>query len=99
MIAVTLRADPQDGNDPIDADVTLPVVPRLGDEIEVWISREVDRGDGTKYRTGDSYFLEVEAVRLCAYAPDAVEVWVKYSGYDRAELGRIMLAAKNGERP
>lgn len=35
MIEVLLSLDPRDGNDPLEASVTLPHVPRVGDELEV----------------------------------------------------------------
>lgn len=80
---VWLRADPHDGNDPLDATVDLAVLPRVGDQVQVW-DPEAPMGGGPVY-------LLVEAVVHTAWAPDAAEVWVRLDqGYDAAELRRVM---------
>ena len=96
MFEVLLRADPRDGNDPIEAEATLPMVPRKGDQIEVWDPQTGGLGrdrEGRLYHNGSPQWLDVENVVLCAYAPERVEVWVRLDSYDRDELERVMKAA------
>jgi hypothetical protein len=89
-VEVTLRADPQDGNDPYEADVRLPIVPRKGDTLSIW--------DPTRSMGGEVY-LDVETVVLCPWAPERIEVWVSIDGYDRDDLKSAIDAAKRNEQP
>lgn len=95
-IDVLLRADPQDGNDPIEQEIALAQVPRQGDLIELW---DADSGylntrrDGSTYRSGESVYVTVKDVVWCGYAPERVEVWVTVDGFDLDQLRRIIEGA------
>ena len=91
MVEVLLSLDPQDGNDPLEAAITLAEVPRKGEEIEVWIDEGVNRSRPE--------FLEVEHIVWCSYWPERIVVAVRSPTYDRDEVERILTAIKNGEKP
>lgn len=95
---VLLRVDPLDGNDPIEAVVDLPIVPREGDIIEMWD----DEGGSYSHagdRTGESHFPTVDQVVLTTYAPERVEVWLKFELFDLDEVKRVMAGAQRGDTP
>jgi hypothetical protein len=96
LTEVLLRIDPRDGNDPIEADVKLPMVPRKGDIIDVWIQES----DPRQYASGNrSEYLTVKDVVLCTWAPERIEVWVEYEGYNLADVRRIFGAVERNEQP
>lgn len=84
MHKVLLRADPRDGNDPFEASVGLPIIPRAGDTISVLSSAG---GLGAS-----EAFLKVTDVVLTLW-DQRIEVWVELDGYDRDELRQVMRAA------
>lgn len=97
-----LRVDRHDGNDPIEADVSFDIVPQKGMVIELWDKDSGfvnSRSDGTCYHSGESIFAEVEQIVLCAYAPDRVEVWVRFDGFDLEQVERVMAVAQRGDTP
>lgn len=93
---VLLRLQRHDGNDPVEAVAHLPFVPRKGDMLDVW----VQESDRQQYASGNrSEYLTVEQVLLCTWAPDRIEVWVTYDGYDMAEIERVFRAVEANEQP
>lgn len=42
MIEVSLKFDPCTGNEPLEEKVKLPIMPRKGDMIEVWVKHSAD---------------------------------------------------------
>lgn len=97
MIEVLLRTDPANGDDPIEADTNLPVIPHKGDMIAVWVDRQVE---DTPWILGDTeVYLTVEEVIFSSYAPERIEVWVKYETYDLEELKRVFKAIDRKEQP
>ena len=97
MIEVLLRTDPHDGNDPIEAETKLPVIPHKGDMIAVWVDKTADE---TPWILGDTeVYLTVEEVIYSSYAPERIEVWVRYDTYDLEELRRVFKAIDRNEQP
>jgi hypothetical protein len=76
---------------------TLAIVPRPGDMISVWIDRQAE---DTPWILNDTeVFLTVEQVVLSSFAPEAIEVWVRYDTYDIIVLRRIFNAIDRKEQP
>jgi hypothetical protein len=97
VIEVLLRTDPHNGDDPIEADTKLPVIPHKGVMIAVWVDRQAE---DTPWILGDTeVYLAVEEVILCSYAPERIEVWVRYDTYDLEELKRVFKAIDRNEQP
>jgi hypothetical protein len=97
MIDVLLRTDPQNGDDPVEAETKLPVVPHKGDMISVWVDK---KAEDTPWILGDTeVYLIVEEVILCSYAPERIEIWVRYDTYDLEELRRVFKAVDRNEQP
>ncbi len=91
MPEVLLRADPGDGNDPLEATVDLPIVPRKGDVISVWVS--------DRFGSGTEMYPEVKDVALCAWAPERIEVYLSTDALTDEDLRQMMEAAAKGETP
>lgn len=93
-VACLLRVDPRDGNDPIEVEVRLPIVPRKGDTLSIWVDGSVG-----SYSHAREEYPTVEDVVLCSWAPERIEVWLRFDCYDLDEVRRIMLAAERNEQP
>jgi len=91
---VLLRAERHDGNDPIEATVHLPIVPRKGDTICIW--------DGTNSAWspgGSESYVEIVDVVFCSWAPERIEVWVRMDGYDLSDVENALAAAGRNDQP
>lgn len=88
MIDVVLKAYLHDGNDPLEADVQLPAIPRNGDTISVWT------GSGLDHET----FLNVEGSHFESWGPN-IYVHVAMDGYDADELREAFAALKEKRKP
>jgi hypothetical protein len=98
VIEVLLRTDPYNGDDPIEADTKLPAIPRNGDMIAVWVDKKAEGHE--HWIIGDTeVYLTVEQVVFTSYAPERIEVWVKYDTYDLEELKRVFKAVDRNEQP
>jgi hypothetical protein len=91
MTDIVLRADRCDGNDPLEAIVTLAGIPRKGDSISVW--------DPAPGLGGGERYLDVDHVTFSAFEEGRIEVWVKMEGYDLEDLVRAMEAVNAGATP
>lgn len=104
MIEVTLRVDPGDGNDPIDASLQLPAVPREGDLLQLW---DIEGGHlnpptGTRPHpnwSGEEVIAEVDYVVFTSYWPQVIEIWLKFDGFDLDQVIRVMTGVTQGHRP
>lgn len=97
MIEVLLRADPHNGDDPVEAETKLPAIPQTGDMIAVWIDK---KAEDTPWIMGDTeVYLTVEQVVFTTFAPERIEVWVRYDTYDLEELRRVFKAVDRNEEP
>lgn len=85
---VTLAVDTRDGNDPIEAEVDLPIVPRFGDTIEMWD----DARDEELFPTACDVILSV-----CR--PNSVTVYLRFEGFDIGQITRTMDFARRGVTP
>lgn len=108
MIDVLLQLDPGDGNELIEAEVSVAAIPRKGDMIEVW-----DAGDGGLQYQGrgrtpedlkpsglPKWLTVASGPCFCAYAPERITLAVVVEGcYDLDEARRIMEAADKPETP
>ena len=97
MIEVLLRCDPHNGDDPIEAETKLPAIPDKGEMIAVWVDKTADE---TPWIIGDTeVYLTVEEVIFSSYAPERIELWVRYDTYDLEELRRVFKAVDRNEQP
>lgn len=97
MIEVLLRADPHNGDDPVEAETLLPAVPHKDDMIAVWIDK---KAEDTPWIMGDTeVYLTVEQVVFSTSAPERIEVWVRYDTYELEELRRVFKAVDRNEQP
>lgn len=78
-VEAALCADPHDGNDPLEARIVLPFLPRKDDLLQV------DTDSGTAHlRVALVMFSLLPAER------DRIEVWVDMEGYEKSELVEAM---------
>jgi hypothetical protein len=97
LTEVLLRCDPHDGNELMEAEIKVPFVPRIGDSIELW-----DKDGGfrnTNGMSGESLFPTVEMVVWCGYAPDRIEVWLRFDGFNLEQVRRVMEGTHRGDQP
>lgn len=81
-VDVCVMADLHDGNDPLEAAVRLPLVPRQGDSIEV------------EHPSGTDYLRVCDVVLSPAHGVPTI--WVQLDGYDRDDLISMMSALRSG---
>lgn len=91
MVNVLLQVDPADGQDPIEASVRLPFVPRVGDELEFW-DKEGFHGGSPEYGT-------VKHVVQTIYWPERIVVGLTFEGWDLETVQRIMKNAQEDDQP
>jgi hypothetical protein len=99
VIEVLLRTDPANGDDPIEADTSLPDIPRHGDMIAVWVDQKGEEEETDWILRDTEVYLTVEQVIFTAYAPERIEVWVRYDTYDLDQLRRVFRAIDRKEQP
>jgi UDP-glucose 6-dehydrogenase len=95
LVEVLLQASFQDGNDPLEATAHLPLVPRKGDTLEVWVKR----GRGSSGLSSFPEFLEVTNVCICTYAPERIVVTVSTDGHDRDAMREVFTAVAEKHQP
>lgn len=91
MVNVLLQVDRADGNDPIEASVRLPFVPRVGDELEFW--------DKEGYHGGSPEFGTVKHVVQAIYWPERIVVGLTFEGFDMETVERVMENAQQDDQP
>jgi hypothetical protein len=84
VIDLVIVCDLQDGNDALEASVTLPAIPSKGDVIGFWIPSQYPSGGGHEE------FPTVELVEFSAWAPDNIRVYVRFDGYDADAIRDVM---------
>lgn len=92
---IYLCVDTYGGEDPIEAEVELPFVPRIGDTIEMW-----DQGapETLGYAQTD-HFPVVDCVVLSVYMPEYVRVFLRFDCFDLDTVRRVMATAAAGVTP
>lgn len=88
---VWIRADRQDGNDPLEAETVLPIIPRKGDLIEV------EHPSGTDFLHVVDVVIPIAQTLARPQPPlPVVQVWVQLDGYDLDLLHQVMMALRTG---
>lgn len=104
MTEVLLRVERHDGNDPIEQSIRLPFVPRVGDMLEFWdnesgfINSPTERHPAPNY-SGEPVYGEVEEVVQAVYAPERIEVWLTFEGFDLEQIERVIEKAQRDDQP
>lgn len=93
-----IRADRRDGNEPEGAIIDLPVLPRKGDQIEVWVTRPGVAAGSQEHLPGDPFWLDVDQIIFPSYGP-VIEVWVTTDTYDVTVLEEIFKSLARGDKP
>lgn len=104
-ILVTLSADRYDGNDPLEADLMLPEIPRPGQQIPVWNARagnlQRNREEELCY-SGEPAYLIVDGeahFEVSERNVDRITVPVRMETYDMRELESAFAALERGDEP